>query len=114
MTILNRLKKIETTMQQSSAGAVLLREPAGDAGQEARKAYEAAVSEALTAGQRVIVRTAGTSQRQNSGNIRYEESDFGALCSLLGALPANGGGTQLDQIIASVQGTPLPVVRSPE
>ena len=55
MTLLHRIQKIEEQVHQMSIGAVLLREPAEEAGEEAREALEAAIAEALAAGHQVVV-----------------------------------------------------------
>jgi len=116
MSLLNRIKKVEATLLQPALGAVLLREPAEETSEETREAFEAAIAEALAVGHQVVVHTASKEPNRRISGVIYEADEFAALAILLAHTPASDGHSRdkLSQIIASVQGTPLPVVRSPE
>ena len=112
MTLLHRIKKIEDQIQQSTAGAVLLHEPAEDAGKEAREAFDTELAKAIEAGHQVIVHTSGKYPYLRVAGVIYESDSFAAMCTLMAHSPAADGRSKdkLCQIIAAAQGTTLPVV----
>lgn len=113
MKLLNRIEKIEATLRNQSAGAVLLCEPASDANDAAWEQFSADVSAAQDAGQKVIARASGAPVIRRLAGVTYESDDFLALLALLADTPADDGHSKnrLCQIIEQVQGTSLPVVR---
>lgn len=113
MKLLNRIEKIEATLRNQSAGAVLLCEPAPDANDAAWEQFSADVSAAQDAGQKVIVRASGAPTIHRLAGVIYEPDDFSALLALLAYTPADDGRSKdrLHQLIKQVQGTSLPVVR---
>jgi hypothetical protein len=113
MSLLNRIKKVEATMLQPALGAVLLREPAEDAGTEAREAFEAAIAEAIEAGHQVVVRTACYEPNRRMAGVIYESDGFVALLALAAHTPATDGRSKdmLCQALAEARGSALPVVR---
>ena len=113
MTLLHRIQIIEEQVHQMSIGAVLLREPAEEAGEEAREALEAAIAEALAAGHQVVVHTANKEPNRRIAGVIYEPDGFVAFLALAAHTPATDGRSKskLSQIIAEAQGTSLPVVK---
>lgn len=99
-------------MPQQTIDAVLLREPAEEAGNEARKVFEDEIAEAMEAGQQIIVHTAGKEPYRRIPSVIYESESFHALMALLANSAATNGhsNNKLSQIVSEAQGTPLPVV----
>jgi TRAP-type mannitol/chloroaromatic compound transport system substrate-binding protein len=113
MTLLHRIKKIEDQIQPLAAGAILLHEPAEDAGKEAREAFDTELAKAIEAGHQVIVHTSGKYPCLRIAGVIYESGAFDAMCALMAHTPATDGRSKnkLCQIIAEAQGTTLPIVR---
>jgi hypothetical protein len=113
MTLLHRIQKIEEQVHQMSIGAVLLREPAEEAGEETREAFEAAITEALAAGHQVVVHTAGKEPSRRIPGVIYEANEFNALTAMLAHTPADDGRSKdkLSQIIAELRCTTLPIAK---
>ena len=113
MNLLHRIKKIEEQVHQMSIGAVLLREPAEEADEETREAFEAVITEALAAGHQVVVHTAGKDPNRRIVGVIYEANWFNALTAMLAHTPATNGRSKdkLSQIILEAQGTTLPIVK---
>ena len=113
MNLLHRIKKIEDQVHQMSIGAVLLREPAEEADEETREAFEAAITEALAAGHQVIVHTASKEPNRRIAGVIYESDGFIAFLALAANSPATDGRSKnkLSQIILEAQGTTLPIVK---
>ena len=113
MTLLHRIQKIEEQVHQMSIGAVLLREPAKESGEEARDAFEVAIAVALAAGHQVVVHTASKEPNRRIAGVIYESDGFVAFLELAAHIPATDGRSKnkLSQIIAEAQGTSLPVVK---
>ena len=113
MNILSRIEKLEALIQQSATGAILLREPSEDDGNEARATFENELSQAIEAGHQVVVHTFGKYPYLRIAGVIYESDAFAALCTLMAHTPATDGRSKdkLCQIIAEAQGSTLPVVR---
>lgn len=113
MTLLHRIKKIEDQIQQSTAGAILLHEPAEDTNKEAREAFDNELAKAIEAGRQIVIHTSGKEPNRRIGGVIYEASGFNAFLALAAHTPATDGRSKdkLCQIIADAQGTTLPVVR---
>lgn len=112
MKLLSRIEKIEATLRESSAGAVLLLEPAADAGSECWERFAADVFAAHDSGQRVVVRASGAPDYRRIPGAEYYGDDFTALVALLAMTPTTGGrGNALRAVIAKAQGSSLDVVR---
>ncbi len=112
MTMLHRIIKIEATIKQSATGAMLLHEPAEDAGKDAREAFDAELDQSIEAGHVVIVHTSGEWPSRRIPGVIYESEAFAALCALMAHTPATDGRSKdmLSQTVAAVQGISLPVV----
>lgn len=113
MTLLHRIQKIEEQVHLMSIGAVLLREPAKESGEEARDAFEVAIAVALAAGHQVVVHTANKEPNRRIAGVIYESDGFVAFLELAAHIPATDGRSKnkLSQIIAEAQGTTLPIVK---
>ena len=112
MKLLSRIEKVEATLRESSAGAVLLLEPAADAGSECWERFAADVFAAQDSGQRVIVRASGAPAFRRISGCRYFENDLAALLELLACTPSTDGrGNALREAIAQAQGASLEAVR---
>ena len=112
MRLLNRIEKIEATLRNQSAGAVLLCEPAPDANDAAWEQFSADVSAAQDAGRKVIARASGAPAIRRLAGVTYEPDDLSALLALLACTPADDGCSKnrLHQLLAQASGTSLPVV----
>lgn len=110
MTLLARIKRIESTLLDAPAGAVLLREPPDDADESTRNAFESEVHEALASGRKVIVRRNGTARLRRPG-VEYYDDNFSAWLALAASTPDPEHGDRLRAILAKCRNTPLPVVK---
>lgn len=110
MTLLARIKRIESTLLDAPAGAVLLREPPDDADESTRNAFESEVHEALASGRKVIVRRNGNDRMRRPG-VEYFEDDFAAVLALAAGTPDPDHGDRLRAVLAQCRNTPLPVVK---
>lgn len=112
MKLLSRIEKIEATLRESTTGSVLLREPPETATTEKWKTFGQLVSQALEAGQRVIVRASGAAALRRIRGAIYEPDDLSALLALLACSPADDRHShdKLSQIVNGIQGRTLPVV----
>lgn len=99
-------------MPQQTIDAVLLREPAEEAGKEARVAFDDEIAAAMKGGQQIIVHTAGKEPYRRIPGVIYESESFHALMALLANSAATNGhsNNKLSQIISDAQGIPMPVV----
>lgn len=109
MNIIARIRRIEAAIQPAH-GAIVLHEPAPDASAEAREAFEHELTSALESGATVIVRRNGTDRLRRPG-VTYVDNDLDALLHKLAATPSSTHKDALSELIASLQGTTLPVVR---
>jgi len=110
--LLSRIERIEATLRDSAAGAVLLREPQTDADGAEWEGFAAEVFVAQDSGKRVIVRASGSPSFRQILGAEYHDDDFSALVALLACSPATDGrGNALRQAIAQAQGNSLEVVR---
>lgn len=112
MSITRRIETLEAIVQRLATGAVLIREPSEDDGNEAKRTFESELDQAVEAGHQVVVHTAGKYPRQRIADVTYTSDAFAALCALLAHTPATDGRSKdkLCQIVAEVQGRALPVV----
>lgn len=111
MKLLSRIEKIEATLRESSAGAVLLREPETDADSASWERFAADAFAAQDSGQRIIVRASGAPDYRRIPGAEYYGDDFTALLALLALTPATDGrGNALRAAIAKAQGSSLPVI----
>lgn len=110
MTLLARIKKIESTLLDTSVGAVLLREPPVDADDDTRNTFESEVREVLESGRKVIVRSNGQDRLRRPG-VEYYDDDFSAGLALAASTPDPEHGDRLRAILAKCRNTPLPVVK---
>lgn len=109
MTIIARIRRIEAAIQPAH-GAIVLHEPAPDSTAEACAAFDHELSSALESGATVIVRRNGTNRLRRPG-VTYVDNDLDALLHRLAATPSSTHKNALAELIASIQGTALPVVR---
>lgn len=110
MTLLARIKRIESTLLDAPAGAVLLREPPADADDGARSAFQSEIHEALESGRKVIVRRNGKDRMRHPG-VEYYDDDLSALLALAACTPDQEHGDRLRAILARCMNTPLPVAK---
>ena len=109
MNIISRIRHIEASIRPAP-GAIVLHEPASDASAEAREAFDQELTSALESGATVIVRRNGTNRLRRPG-VTDVDNDLDALLHKLAATPSSTHKNALGELIASIQGTALPVVR---
>ena len=100
-------------MQQSVVGAVLLREPSPDDGNEMREQFDTELTKAIEAGLQVVVHAASKERNRRIPGVIYEANALNALLALASHNPATDGHSpdKLSQILSEAQGTSFPVVR---
>lgn len=110
MNIISRIRRIEAAMIQPARGAVILREPAAIASDEARQTFEQELSGAQTAGHTVIVHRNGTPRASQPG-VTYVDNDVDALLHLLAFSHSDSHQNALAELLANIQGHTLQVVQ---
>lgn len=110
MSILSRILRAESLMPLQSLGAVILREPPPEANGEAVSAFASAIVAEQSTGRSVIVVCNGTNRLRRPG-VTYVDNDLDALLHKLAATPSSTHKNALGELIASIQGSALPVVR---
>lgn len=112
MNITTRIARIESMIGNKETSAVLLQEPV-DASEEAWDVFEQKARDAMKNGQAVVIHSAGTPANRHIVGAIYQPDGFSAQLCFLNLITADDRRykTRLDQIVAEVQGSTLPVVR---
>lgn len=113
MNLLSRIKKIELTLLDVPAGAVLLREPPIDADTNTCASFDLELREALESSRKVIVRRNGGNRLLRS-DVEHCEDDISAMLALAAGTPDIDHSDRLSAILFGCRNTSLPVVKEVE